>query len=314
MRPYRTVLFVPAHKPAWVAKALRVGPDAIVLDLEDSVPDAEKAAARATARGSIQKLAAEHPDVGVGVRVNGLATRLTGSDLDEVVVPGLDVLFVPKVERASDLLRYDALVDHFEHRAGLSGLDYIVPIETAAAVLACADIATASPRVAAMIGPTAEHADIAREVGFEWTPEGEETLRQGGALAADRAPFPRRQRMTDGSRTDGGKTDGGRTNSGRTDGDGPLVGIRVLELGTMYAAPTAGRMLRDFGAEVVKVEDPALGDYARQWTPRKDGLSLGFSCAETMRIEVGFGSDRAQSCSSRIQAASSKVGGAPWLM
>jgi len=60
-------------------------------------------------------------------------------------------------------------------------------------------------------------------------------------------------------------------------GEPPLAGIRVLELGTMYAAPTAGRMLRDFGADVVKVEPPVTGDYARQWTPRKDGLALGFS-------------------------------------
>jgi crotonobetainyl-CoA:carnitine CoA-transferase CaiB-like acyl-CoA transferase len=58
---------------------------------------------------------------------------------------------------------------------------------------------------------------------------------------------------------------------------GPLDGIRVLELGTMYAAPTAGRMLRDFGADVTKVEDPQTGDFARHWTPQKDGLSLGFA-------------------------------------
>ncbi len=57
----------------------------------------------------------------------------------------------------------------------------------------------------------------------------------------------------------------------------PLNGVRVLELGTMYAAPTTGRMLRDFGADVIKVEDPRTGDFARQWTPQKDGLSLGFA-------------------------------------
>lgn len=57
----------------------------------------------------------------------------------------------------------------------------------------------------------------------------------------------------------------------------PLDGIRVLELGTMYAAPTAGRMLRDFGADVTKVEDPNTGDYARHWTPRKEGQALGFA-------------------------------------
>jgi len=68
---------------------------------------------------------------------------------------------------------------------------------------------------------------------------------------------------------------------------GPLAGVRVLELGTMYAAPTAGRMLRDFGAEVVKVEDPAVGDYARQWTPQKDGLGLGFARLNAGKRSLG---------------------------
>ncbi|MET7392841.1 CoA transferase [Dactylosporangium sp. NPDC005572] len=68
---------------------------------------------------------------------------------------------------------------------------------------------------------------------------------------------------------------------------GPLSGVRVLELGTMYAAPTAGRMLRDFGADVVKVEDPATGDYARQWTPQKDGQSLGFARLNAGKRSIG---------------------------
>jgi len=67
----------------------------------------------------------------------------------------------------------------------------------------------------------------------------------------------------------------------------PLAGVRVLELGTMYAAPTAGRMLRDFGADVIKVEDPATGDYARQWTPQKDGLSLGFARLNAGKRSLG---------------------------
>ncbi len=68
----------------------------------------------------------------------------------------------------------------------------------------------------------------------------------------------------------------------------PLSGIRVLELGTMYAAPTCGRMLRDFGADVIKVEDPASGDYARHWTPQKNGLSLGFSRLNAGKRSVGI--------------------------
>jgi crotonobetainyl-CoA:carnitine CoA-transferase CaiB-like acyl-CoA transferase len=68
----------------------------------------------------------------------------------------------------------------------------------------------------------------------------------------------------------------------------PLGDVSVLELGTMYAAPTAGRMLRDFGARVVKVEDPATGDYARHWTPQKNGLSLGFARLNAGKRSVGI--------------------------
>ncbi|SFP49634.1 Crotonobetainyl-CoA:carnitine CoA-transferase CaiB [Geodermatophilus dictyosporus] len=71
-------------------------------------------------------------------------------------------------------------------------------------------------------------------------------------------------------------------------GTPPLAGVTVLELGTMYAAPTAGRMLRDFGARVVKVEDPRTGDFARQWTPQHEGLSLGFARLNSGKESVGI--------------------------
>jgi crotonobetainyl-CoA:carnitine CoA-transferase CaiB-like acyl-CoA transferase len=45
----------------------------------------------------------------------------------------------------------------------------------------------------------------------------------------------------------------------------PLAGVRVLELGNYIAAPTAGRMLADFGVEVIKVERPVTGDELRNW-------------------------------------------------
>ncbi|MEQ3549527.1 CoA ester lyase [Pseudonocardia nematodicida] len=176
MRPYRSVLFLPGHRPSWVDKAVAAGADAIVLDLEDSVPEAEKAGARTTVAESITRLRERDTDIGVFVRVNPLHTRLTGGDLEAVVVPGLTGVFAPKIETASDVLRYDALLDHFETRNGASGLEYIVPVETVPAIQNCREIIGASPRVGAMIGPTAEHADIARAVGYEWTPEGTETL------------------------------------------------------------------------------------------------------------------------------------------
>jgi citrate lyase subunit beta/citryl-CoA lyase len=176
MRPYRSVLFLPGHRTTWVDKALRANADAIVLDLEDSVPSGEKIAARDAVARSIRQVRESGSEVGLFVRVNPLETRLTGGDLEKVVVPGLTGVFAPKIERSTDVLRYDALLDHFEERNGVSGLEYIVPVETVRAINDCLEIATASPRVGAMIGPTAEHADIAKAVGYEWTPEGTETL------------------------------------------------------------------------------------------------------------------------------------------
>ncbi|WP_052336422.1 HpcH/HpaI aldolase/citrate lyase family protein [Nocardioides alkalitolerans] len=176
MKPYRSILFVPGHRPAWADKAVASGADCVVLDLEDSVPADEKVAARAVVSESITRIRATNPDVGLLVRVNPLATRLTGADLEAVVVPGLDGVFAPKIEKATDVLQYDALLDHFESRNGVTGLEYIVPVETVQAIQNCREVALASPRVGAMIGPSAEHADIARAVGYEWTPEGLETL------------------------------------------------------------------------------------------------------------------------------------------
>nr|NIP15248.1 CoA transferase [Pseudomonadales bacterium]NIX08537.1 CoA transferase [Pseudomonadales bacterium] len=47
--------------------------------------------------------------------------------------------------------------------------------------------------------------------------------------------------------------------------DGPLTGVRVVELGQLIAGPFCGQLLGDFGAEVIKVEPPGVGDPMREW-------------------------------------------------
>ncbi|WP_321915475.1 CoA transferase [Paraburkholderia sp. J11-2] len=54
----------------------------------------------------------------------------------------------------------------------------------------------------------------------------------------------------------------------------PLEGIRVLELGQLIAGPFAGRMLAEFGASVIKVEPPGVGDPLRKWRLLHDGTSV----------------------------------------
>lgn len=55
---------------------------------------------------------------------------------------------------------------------------------------------------------------------------------------------------------------------------GPLVGIRVLEMGSFIAGPFAGQLLADYGAEVIKVEPPGAGDVMRRWGVTRHGDSL----------------------------------------
>ncbi|MCP3383391.1 CoA transferase [Bradyrhizobium sp. CCGUVB4N] len=56
--------------------------------------------------------------------------------------------------------------------------------------------------------------------------------------------------------------------------DGPLSGIRVVELGTLIAAPFAARLFAEFGAEVIKIEQPGCGDPLRSWRKLHQGTSL----------------------------------------
>jgi len=71
-------------------------------------------------------------------------------------------------------------------------------------------------------------------------------------------------------------------------GRAPLSGLTVIEAGSMYAAPTAGRMLRDFGADVIKIEDPTQGDFARQWQPAHEGTAIGFARLNSGKRSVGI--------------------------
>jgi formyl-CoA transferase len=57
-------------------------------------------------------------------------------------------------------------------------------------------------------------------------------------------------------------------------GTGPLAGVRVVEVGSMISGPTAGRLLADFGAEVIKIERPETGDHLRHFGPQVDGHSV----------------------------------------
>jgi citrate lyase subunit beta/citryl-CoA lyase len=96
---WRSVLFVPGNRPELAAKAPRSAPDAVVLDLEDAVPPAAKAKARATVRDAASELAGAVP---VCVRVNPPATPWFADDV-AALPDGIAAVVVPKLDTAAQL-------------------------------------------------------------------------------------------------------------------------------------------------------------------------------------------------------------------
>lgn len=175
MRPARSLLFVPGHKKDWIHKALNSEADAIIIDLEDAVPAGDKELARTNAR----EILAETAGTGatILVRPNALDTEHFGADVAAVVRDGLTGLLLPKLLGRDDVVRFDALISAAEiaNDVGRGRVELIPSLETAASISRVDEI-LAGPRVGGVMAAAAKDADVSREVGFSWTPEGLETL------------------------------------------------------------------------------------------------------------------------------------------
>jgi len=190
MRPVRSLLFVPGHRGTWVEKAIAKGVDGVILDLEDAVPHDLKAEARDEVARSITRLRENGETISVYVRLNPLDTGLTGDDIEAVALPGLTGFALPKLTGRDDIVRYEALVDHFEAKNGVEpgSIEFIANLETAESYAECEAIAKASPRMATLFAGTARDADVSRSIGFTFTPGGDETLYlRSRAVLASRA-------------------------------------------------------------------------------------------------------------------------------
>lgn len=128
----RTFLFAPGNHPRRVEKALGLDADAVILDLEDAVAAADKAAARKPVAEALRR-----PRRCRGyVRVNAPATPLCYRDLVETIHAKVDGVVLPKVESAADLHAIDWLLAALEREQGIAegSIDLIPQIETAAGV------------------------------------------------------------------------------------------------------------------------------------------------------------------------------------
>lgn len=177
MKLYRSILFVPGNRAEWIEKAPKYGSDALILDLEDAVPNDEKKASRDIVRAGIESL--KDRGVPAVVRVNGLDTGLAGEDVEAVVTEGLVAIAIPKLETIEEVLKVDAWIELFEQKAGLpeNSVEIIALPETARGIKDAYDLATACPRVGNVVGGvSARSGDITKAIGYKWTPGSLETL------------------------------------------------------------------------------------------------------------------------------------------
>ncbi len=164
---WRSLLYVPATRESFVAKAHTRGADAIILDLEDAVALAEKPAARAALAGAIPRVRQGGADV--GVRINR-PLRMAAQDIEAAVAAGADVLVLTKLMGPEHVRLLSELIAESEavHGVAIGHTRCIGLVETADALSAMEAIAWADPRMVAL-GAGGE--DLATDLGAEPSPD-----------------------------------------------------------------------------------------------------------------------------------------------
>lgn len=160
---HHSYLFAPGANPRVMVKAFAAGADAVVLDLEDSVP----AAAKDTARDEVARLitARAQDQTPTHVRVNPEGDAYSVADVDAVVQPGLEALRLPKAETPEAIAAIAELVATLERERGLSegSIRFYPTIESAQGLVNAAAIARSSMRVEALVFG---EADFAADLGL----------------------------------------------------------------------------------------------------------------------------------------------------
>lgn len=185
----RSWMFVPGHRQKMIEKAMSLAEiDAIMLDIEDGVPPAEKENARAQIAAALAS-----PDSGAAgqrrfVRINSVGHEWMHADLARVIQPGTHGIVPPKVESAEQVRLVDKLIGEREAQAKLPAgkIRLLVAIESPLGLLNAYSIASASPRV---MGLLLGAEDMGKGLGLPLRREGEarELLHVRGMLAVTAA-------------------------------------------------------------------------------------------------------------------------------
>lgn len=146
---WRSLLFIPVHIEKFVDRAHTRGADAYILDLEDSVPLAEKEGARQSVVTAAKKVSANGADA--LVRIN-LEDAMAHCDLLAAIDTSVSAVIIPKVESAEQVLRIAEIIDQAERDKALplGHTDLIAMIESVEGLARLDEIAAASQRLIAL--------------------------------------------------------------------------------------------------------------------------------------------------------------------
>src|SRR5712692_945449 len=166
----RSRLYLPGSEPKYFINAALHGPDAIILDLEDSVHHAEKDAARILVRNTLR--AVDFGKCERMVRINQLPMGL--EDLAEIVPESPDLVLLPKAELPEQVAETDRMIGELKGRYGITRPIWLMPIlESALGIENASAIAQASKNVVAL---TIGLEDYTADLGVAKTAEGRESL------------------------------------------------------------------------------------------------------------------------------------------
>lgn len=192
----RSDLYLPANNEHMILKAPTLGADVITLDMEDSVPPAEKEVARQMVKKHIKKMSTTGSEA--WVRINAWDTDLTLADLDAVVVDGLDGITLPKCSGLADVRSLDDEITRLEKLRDLpvGKIKIAILIETALGVLTVDESVGGSSRLVAVIFGAV---DYTRDMRVTRTDKADEQFyarakigvaARAHGLVAEDAPFP----------------------------------------------------------------------------------------------------------------------------
>ena len=169
----RTMMFVPGNNPGMIQDAHIYNCDSIMFDLEDSVSIAEKDGARMLVYHALKTI--DHESKEVVVRINSLDTPVGREDLQAMVRANVDVIRLPKTEKAEDVVLCDQLIEEIERKIGreVGSTKMMAAIESALGVLNAREIANASKR---LIGIALGAEDYVTDLKTNRSAEGTELL------------------------------------------------------------------------------------------------------------------------------------------